>query len=84
MVLMVGHILIANVGRCFFAYKAGKHPRFSATTVFDGATFGTSSMLLWGVLDPTILAFLGDTTLFLVIAGISGVIYSLYALLPRL
>jgi hypothetical protein len=52
-------------------------------TVFDGVTFGTSVVLLWGILDPRILEFLGDTTLFLIVAGLAGLVYSIHALLPK-
>jgi len=83
LVLMVCYIAVACLGRYFADQRKSKHPTFSTAIVFDGATFGTSASLLWGIMDPTILRFLGSTTLFLIIAGAAGVVYSLYALLPK-
>ncbi|MBX3496511.1 MAG: hypothetical protein KF769_09740 [Parvibaculum sp.] len=51
--------------------------------VFDGATFGASVVLLMGIFDPQIIVHLGNTKMFLVIAGLSGIVYSLYALVTK-
>lgn len=50
--------------------------------VFDAGTFAISVMLLWGVLDPRVLAALGSTKPFLLVAGFFGVLYALHALKP--
>lgn len=51
--------------------------------VFDAATFATSTMLLMGIFDPQIIVHLGGAKLFLVIAGLAGFLYALYALRAR-
>lgn len=48
--------------------------------IFDATTFAGSIMLLWGIVDPVVLAAIGNTKLFLLIAGLAGVAYSLQAL----
>jgi hypothetical protein len=49
--------------------------------VFDAVTFSGSTLLLIGVvIDREVLKLLGDTTWFLIIAGMVGAIYSLHAL----
>lgn len=54
--------------------------RVSLTMVFDAMTFATSALLIWGIIDPLVLAALGDTRLFLIVAGILGMVYSMNAL----
>jgi hypothetical protein len=49
-------------------------------TVLDAATFAMSVLVLLGVIDELVIKALGDTALFLVIAGLVGVVYSLRAL----
>jgi Trk-type K+ transport system membrane component len=45
--------------------------------VFDAATFSGSVLLLIGVtIDPQTLKLMGDTTWFLIIAGLVGVFYT--------
>jgi hypothetical protein len=51
--------------------------------VFDAGTFAISVMLLWGVLDPGVLAAIGSTKPFLLVAGFFGTLYALHALTPR-
>ena len=48
--------------------------------VFDAAVFATSVLLLCGVIDEQVAKALGDTTPFLTIAGLVGVLYSIRAL----
>lgn len=43
----------------------------------DAATFAGSFLLLVGVVHPATLRAVGDTTVFLVIAGAGGVLYGL-------
>ena len=50
---------------------------FMLTQLFNGITFAGSLAVLWGVIDPRIMAILGDTTMFLLVAGLAGVLYSL-------
>jgi uncharacterized membrane protein len=49
-------------------------------TVFDSAAFATSILLLIGVIDEDPAKALGDTTQFLVIAGLAGTVYGIRAL----
>ncbi len=42
----------------------------------DAATFAGSLLLLAGVVDPETLKAVGDTTVFLIIAGIGGLFYA--------
>ena len=51
--------------------------------VFDAGSFAISCMLLWGVLDPSVLTAIGSTKPLLLIAGFFGVLYALHALVPR-
>ena len=64
--------------RKLFAISAFPH---SLGCVFDAATFASSLLLLWGIFNPTILAMIGDTKPFLLIAGVGGMVYSINALI---
>lgn len=57
--------------------------KYALTRVFDGTTFADSSMLLMGLVSPHVLTAIGNTKLFLLIAGFGGVVYGLHALAPR-
>jgi len=48
-----------------------------AGRVFDGLTFAISVLLLIGVVYHSVLVLIGDTTLFLVLAGTVGVVYGI-------
>ncbi len=48
--------------------------------VFDAAVFATSVLLLCGVIDEQVAKALGDTTSFLIIAGLVGILYSIRTL----
>ena len=48
--------------------------------VFDGATFASCVLLIVGAFDPTVLQLLGNTKLFLIVAGIAGELYTLDSL----
>lgn len=52
------------------------------TCVFDGATCSGSLILLLGIYDPGVLALVGNTKPFLVLAALAGLIYSIHALGP--
>ncbi len=51
-------------------------------TVFNAATFATSLLLLLALWHNTLVSLLGDTSLPLMVAGLSGVIQSFGALAP--
>lgn len=57
--------------------------RFLLTRVFDSATFAGSIMILVGVVEPSVLRLIGNTTPFLIVGGIAGVVYSIHALFPE-
>lgn len=61
----------------------GRHERRAKgwiVHVFEGAAMAASLTVLWGVVDPAILEMLGETTPYLMIAGVGGVYYSVAAL----
>lgn len=49
---------------------------FMLAQLFNGSTFAGSLMILWGVADASIMRIIGDTTMFLVLAGMAGLMYS--------
>lgn len=49
---------------------------FMLTQLFNGVTFAGSASILWGIMDPPILKIIGDTTMFLLVAGAAGVLFS--------
>ena len=53
------------------------------THVYEAATFAGSIMILMGIFEPPVLVLLGNTMIFLVIAGIGGLLYSIGAFFPR-
>lgn len=53
------------------------------TRVFDGVTFSSSLLILAAIVSPDVLKALGNTKLYLIVAGLGGIIYSMYALKPR-
>ncbi|TAK50219.1 MAG: hypothetical protein EPO23_03165 [Xanthobacteraceae bacterium] len=55
--------------------------KFLLTQVFDSATFSGSVMLLWGIMDQTVLQAIGSTKPFLLVAGLAGVFYGLHSLI---
>jgi hypothetical protein len=75
---MVAYIGVAYA--CNFLFREPDHRKTNVPIVFDGVTFCTSVMLLWGLVEPTILVLLGNTKPYLLIAGIAGVSYSISAL----
>jgi len=58
----------------------GTTRKVDGQTVFDSAAFATSILLLVGVLDEDTARALGDTSQFLVIAGLAGTVYAIRAL----
>lgn len=57
---------------------------FMLSQLFNGVTFAGSAALVWGIMDPEILKLVGETTMFLLIAGLAGVFYSLRELFKPL
>jgi hypothetical protein len=66
--------------RCFAGARSWPTNRFFIQKLFDGVTFAGSLMLFLGIFDPVVLRLIGNTTLFLIIASLAGVGYSLHAL----
>lgn len=60
-----------------------RQPSDPGPAVFDAGTFAISAMLLWGVIDDDVLAAIGSTKPFLLVAGFFGILYALHALAPR-
>lgn len=57
---------------------------FMLTQLFNGITFAGSIAVLWGVVDPSVMAILGDTSMFLLVAGLAGALYAVRQLFrPR-
>jgi hypothetical protein len=77
---MAGYLLIAYVLR---SRTRRERDRFVISTIFDSATFAGSSMLLVGILEPSVLSLLGNTKPFLLVAGLAGLLYSFHALFPE-
>ena len=69
---------------CFIrvGFRGGTLPssRFGMAKVFDGATFASCVLLIVGAFDPTVFQLLGNTKLFLIVAGIAGALYTLDSL----
>ena len=53
-----------------------------AEYVFNGATFSASVIIGMAVYDEQVLRLVGDTTCYLILAGVAGLLYSLHALKP--
>jgi len=80
---MVGYLVVVYVSRWVGHRKFCLVPPHQILTrIFDSATFAGSAMLLWGIMDDTILKAIGDTKPFLLVAGLAGLIYSLHAIPP--
>ena len=54
-----------------------------ADFLFNGATFSASCLIALGIYDDGVLKLIGDTTGYLILAGMAGMGYSLLALLPK-
>jgi len=75
---MAGYVLLAYL--CSYFLHESDQRKSHVPIIFDGVTFCTSVMLLWGIVDPKVLVLLGNTKIYLVIAGIAGLLYTLGAL----
>jgi len=75
---MVVHLVIAYAS-CFWRTKSFE-PEKAINRVFDSATFSGSALVLVGLVEPSVLALLGSTKPFLLIAGVVGVIYGLHSM----
>jgi hypothetical protein len=60
--------------------RRGTNKPVDGQTVLDSATFGMSVLVLMGVVDEAVFKSLGDTSPFLIIAGLVGIVYALRAL----
>lgn len=78
--LMVGYLLVFAFLRSRCTRKLPSDPAVLVSSVFDAATFAVSLMLFWGVIDARVLAAIGSTKLFLLIAAIAGAVYGLHQL----
>ena len=70
----------------YFQYRKDKgigDERFALPRIFDAITFSGSLMLLLGMAVPRVLQAIGSTKLFLLTAGLAGLVYGLHALRPR-
>jgi heme/copper-type cytochrome/quinol oxidase subunit 2 len=75
---VVAYVLVAYlICLCRFRRIPQRHVQPIAA---NAAAASTSAALLWGVVDPSILALIGATTPYLIVAGITGLGYSLHAL----
>lgn len=84
--LTAGYILFAMsldvVYRRFFRQPAEKS--LSAQDwLFNGATFAGSVTIGMGIYDEQVMKVIGDTTPYLVLGCLVGLVYSLRALQPR-
>lgn len=84
---MVGYIVAAYLVRLVQLMRKKKKMRpsgqFFAGKLFDGVTFSGALMLLGGVFSPPLLALIGSTKPFLIIASLAGIGYSIHALFPE-
>jgi hypothetical protein len=75
-------VLVALYVMSAMAINYVKHGRVETSSrslivhIFDGATFALSCALLAGVFVPPILSLLGNITIFLIIASLAGIAYS--------
>lgn len=81
---MIAYLAIAYIIQWYRAPQLffEKSSRSLLTFVFDAATFAGSAMLIFGIIDETVMAAIGSTKPFLLVAGLAGFIYSLHALIP--
>lgn len=84
--LLVGYIAVA--GLLDFVYRRIPKVRHGsglkpADYLFNGATFSASVILGFGLYDENVLKLIGDTTGYLILAGVAGLGYSLLALKPK-
>ncbi|MSP67680.1 MAG: hypothetical protein EXQ96_06215 [Alphaproteobacteria bacterium] len=77
----MGGYLVTALCINWFRFGSIQHAtREYITHIFDGATFALSLLLLVGIFYETVLKLLGNTKMFLAIAGVAGVVYSVRAL----
>ena len=84
MALIIVYLLVAYVihySRC--CYHGDWHAHCAhAKKLFDGVAFSGSCVVMMGIYDPAVLVLIGDTTLYLAIAALAGLGYTLRALFP--
>jgi hypothetical protein len=82
--MLVGMMLHLTIsyGTCYYKTR-GFEPEKVVNRVFDSLTFSSSGLLLLGIFEPTILALIGSTKIFLLVAGVGGFLYGIHRLFPR-
>lgn len=68
--------LVYMIGRKAVAMTRGATAPTTMARLADAATFAGSALLLSGIVNPATLKAVGDTTGFLIIAGLGGLFYS--------
>ena len=64
----------------------GAHRRLRGEAVgiaFNASTFAFSVLVLVGVRNTQVLTLIGDSTAALITGGLAGIVYSVYALVPK-
>ena len=85
-ILLVSYIAVAGLLDSIYKHipslkhGSGLKP---ADYLFNGATFSASVILGFGLYDENVLKLIGDTTGYLILAGVAGLGYSLLALKPK-
>ncbi len=75
--LCVVYLVVA----CLVAWRSGNLDKeFTARVTYDAITFSLAGMLLVGVLEPKVFVLIGGITTPAIIAGLSGVVYSIRAI----
>jgi hypothetical protein len=50
---------------------------FMLAQLFNAVTFAGSLAIIWGVIDPAVMEIIGDATMFLLVAGLAGLLFSI-------
>jgi hypothetical protein len=79
---MVGYLCVAYVANFIRFRTFNIHRKRVISNVFESATFAGSFVILLGIHDPNVLTLIGNTKPFLMIGGLSGVVYSVHAIFP--
>ncbi|RKS91749.1 hypothetical protein [Sphingosinicella microcystinivorans] len=78
LVFLVGYLILAYFLRAMRTRQLGSNGNeFLLAQIFNGTTFAGSSSIVWGILDPSVMIVIGETTMFLLVAGVAGMGYAL-------
>lgn len=55
-------------------------PDKAIARVFDSVTFSSSALLLLGIFEPAVLSLIGSTKMFLLVAGMGGLLYGIHSM----